>query len=151
MRRSHLDNLSCISQVKYEQSKSTNKTLSHLFNLHNEWINHLFESAKIGLKSLDSDSLTVTSSDDHVPYPVQRQGPFLISHTKPLNDGIEATDILYRNIGSINILSLALNNGSVHNYIIGSEIDAQWQLPVKDAKKVWQNEVKKKKKQTKVS
>lgn len=128
--------------MKYEQSKSTNKTLSHLFNLHRDWINYLFESAKIGPKNLDNDTLTVSSSEHHIPYPVQRQGPFLINHTKPLDNGIEATDILYINVGPINILSLALNNGNVHNYILGSEIDAQWQLPVKNTKSVWQKEVK---------
>ncbi|KAG2207189.1 hypothetical protein INT47_012242 [Mucor saturninus] len=141
IRRGHLDNLSCLSQVKYEQSKSNNKTLSHLFSLHNQWIKHLFESAKIGTKGLDSDSLTVFSSDEHIPYPVQRQGPFLISHTNPLDDGIEATDLLFSNVGPISILSLALNNGTLHNYIIGSEIDAQWQLPVKNAKNIWQSEL----------
>jgi hypothetical protein len=137
-----LDNLSCISEAKYEQTLTSNKTLAHLYKLQIEWINFLFTSAKIGHNdSLDGDTLIVSSSDDHIRYPVQRQGPFLISHTKPLDNGIQTSDILYINVEPVNILAMSLNNGTVHNYIIGSEIDAQWQMPVKNAKHDWQKEV----------
>ncbi|KAI9338861.1 hypothetical protein BD770DRAFT_331269 [Pilaira anomala] len=141
VRRNHLESLSCLSRVKSEQAKKSNKPLSHLFRLHNDWIHYLFESAKIGQNNLDHDALTVTSSDNHIPYPVHRQGPFLINHTSPFANGVEVTDILYIHVDIINVLSLALNNGTVQNYIIGSEIDPQWQLPVKDIKFMWEKEV----------
>ncbi|CAO3642831.1 unnamed protein product [Mucor hiemalis] len=141
IRRNHLDNLACISQVKYEQCKSNYKTLSFLFKLHSEWINVLFESAKVGHGKLDNDTLTVVSTDNHVYYPVQRQGPFLINHTQPLDNGVQTSDLLYLNADPVNVLALALTNGTVQNYILASEIDAQWQMPVKNAKDGWQKEL----------
>lgn len=142
VRRDHLESLSCLSRVKSEQAKKSNKPLSHLFRLHNDWINYLFKSAKIVQSKLGDGALIVTSSEDHIPYPVHRQGPFLINHTSPFAKGVEVTDILYIHVDIINVLSLALNNGTVQNYIIGSEIDPQWKLPVKDNKFMWEKEVK---------
>lgn len=141
IRRNHLDNLACISQVKYEQCKSNYKTLSFLFKLHSEWINTLYESAKVGHGKLDNDTLTVVSTENHVHYPVQRQGPFLINHTQPLSNGIQTADLLYLNAEPVSVLALALTNGVVQNYILASEIDAQWQMPVKNAKNGWQKEL----------
>lgn len=143
VRRNHLDNLSCIAEVKYQQTKHVNKTVAHLYKLQSEWINVLFASAQVSssTNSLENDSLVVTSSPDHMAYPVQRQGPFLINHTQPLNSGIETTDILFIDVEPVNVLAVAMNNGSVHNYIIGSEIDAQWQMPVRHIKYMWEKEV----------
>lgn len=144
VRRNHLETLSCLSRVKYEQVKRTNEPLSMLFELHSEWIRYLFESAKVA-QNLDNDALTVTSSKEHMPYAIKRQGPFLTNHTVSLADGIQVTDILYVTVDLINMVALALNNGSVQNYIIGSEIDAQWQLPVTNTQHTWEKEVMKKK------
>ncbi|OBZ88612.1 Nucleoporin nup82 [Choanephora cucurbitarum] len=152
--RSHLDNLSCISDAKYEQAKSSSesdhKLLSHLFKLQNLWVNALFQSAKIARHATaqnstkaDNDMLTVTSSKNHSLHSVQRQGPFMISHTNILADGIEPSDILYINADTVHILALAFNNGLVHNYILGSEIDAQWQLPTSPNGKEWERELAK--------
>ncbi|GAA5817570.1 hypothetical protein MFLAVUS_011118 [Mucor flavus] len=140
VRRNHLETLSCLSRVKYEQVKRTNKPLSMLFELHSDWIRYLFESAKVA-QNLDNDALTVTSSKEHMPYAIKRQGPFLTNHTVSLADGIQVTDILYITVDVINMVALALNNGSVRNYIIGSEIDAQWQLPVTNAQHTWEKEL----------
>lgn len=127
--------------MKYEQCKSNYKTLSYLFKLHSEWINTLYESAKVGHGKLDNDSLTVISNENHVDYPVQRQGPFLINHTQPLENGVQTADLLYLNAEPVSVLALALTNGTVQNYILASEIDAQWQMPVKNAKDGWQKEL----------
>ncbi|KAI8098102.1 uncharacterized protein B0P05DRAFT_523460 [Gilbertella persicaria] len=144
VRRSHLDNLACISDAKYEQAKSStveeHKVLSHLFKLQSLWINTLFESAKIA-HGLDSDGLLVMSDKHHSLHPVQRQGPFMINHTDILANGAEPSDILYVNADPVHILALSLNNGTVHNYILGSEIDAQWQMSVKNPTKTWEKEL----------
>ncbi|KAI9480466.1 MAG: nuclear pore component-domain-containing protein [Benjaminiella poitrasii] len=147
VRRNHLDNLLYISEAKYEQAKSASvaehKTLSHLFSLHSSWINALFKSARIARKTIasDNDSLVVSSDAQHNLYPVRRQGPFLINHTQLLNNGIEVVDLLLLNIEPVSCLVVALNNGTLHNFILGSEIDAQWQMPVNDAKSKWQKEL----------
>lgn len=146
VRRSHLDNLACISDAKYQQAKnatkSDHKTLSHLFNLHSIWIDDLFQTAKIARRSNESDILVVVSDDKHSQYPVLRQGPFLISHTQVLDNGIEASDLLFVNVDPVCVLALGLTNGSVHNYLLSGEIDAQWQMPIENATHTWQREVK---------
>jgi hypothetical protein len=86
--------------------------------------------------------LTVFSDDSHSEYPVQRQGPFVINRTQILDNGIEAVDILYLNVEPIGVIALALNDGTVHNYILGSEIDPQWQMPVHHPTHKWQKDVR---------
>ncbi|KAI8647071.1 hypothetical protein BD408DRAFT_479486 [Parasitella parasitica] len=145
VRRSHLDNLACIVDVKYQQAKSSEKhdfkTLSHLFNLQSAWIDDLFQTAKIARRSNDSDSLVVVSDEQHSRYPTLRQGPFLISHTQPLDNGIEASDLLFINPEPVRVLALGLTDGSVHNYLLSGEVDAQWQMPVSSATHSWQKEL----------
>ncbi|KAG1086183.1 hypothetical protein G6F42_021092 [Rhizopus arrhizus] len=144
VRRSHLDHLACISDAKYQQAKTASKpdhkTLSHLFNLHSIWIDDLFQTAKIARRSNESDSLVVVSDEHHSQYPVLRQGPFVITHTEPLKDGIEATDLLLINADPVYVLALGLTNGSIHNYLLSGEIDAQWRMPVANATHTWQKE-----------
>jgi hypothetical protein len=147
-----LENLSYISEAKFAQSKQhgstkEHQTLSNLFNLHRVWINALFQSAKIARQSnisntIDDNILTVSSDDHHSDYPVQRQGPFLINHTQTLENGVEAVDILYLNADPVGIIALALNNGTVHNYILSSEIDPQWQMPVHNPTQKWHKDVR---------
>lgn len=145
VRRSHLDNLACISNAKHQQAKTAtnpdHKTLSHLFNLQNIWIDDLLQTAKIARKSNESDSLVVVSDENHSQYPVLRQGPFVIKHTQMLDNGIETSDILFINYHPVSILALALTNGSIHNYLLSGEIDAQWQMPIQNATHTWQKEV----------
>ncbi|KAF1800095.1 hypothetical protein FB192DRAFT_1390036 [Mucor lusitanicus] len=145
VRRSHLDNLACISDAKYQQAKSASepdhKTLSHLFNLHSIWIDDLFQTAKIARRSNESDSLVVVSDEHHSQYPVLRQGPFVITHTEPLSNGVEATDLLLINADPVYVLALGLTNGSIHNYLLSSEIDAQWRMPVANATHAWQKDL----------
>ncbi|KAI8336018.1 hypothetical protein BD560DRAFT_360066 [Blakeslea trispora] len=150
--RSHLDNLACISDAKYEQAKSSSESehrlLSHLFKLQSLWISTLFQSAKVSRHTtaqnsakIDNDMLTVTSSKSHSIHSVQRQGPFMINHTDILANGVEPSNILYINADPVHILALAFNNGLVHNYILGSEIDPQWQLPNDKGSKEWEVEL----------
>ncbi|CEP12760.1 hypothetical protein [Parasitella parasitica] len=145
VRRSHLDKLACVSNAKYQQAKSAkehdHKTLSHLFNLQSIWIDDLFQTAKIARRSNESDSLVVVSDEQHSQYPALRQGPFIISHTQALDNGIEASDLLFINPEPVAILALGLTNGSVHNYLVSGEVDAQWQMPISNATHVWQKEL----------
>ncbi|GAN03513.1 conserved hypothetical protein [Mucor ambiguus] len=145
VRRSHLDNLACISDAKYQQAKSASKpdhkTLSHLFNLHSIWIDDLFQTAKIARRSNESDSLVVVSDKHHSQYPVLRQGPFVVPHAEPLNHGVEATDLLLINADPVYVLALSLTNGIIHNYLLSGEIDAQWRMPVANATHTWQKDL----------
>lgn len=151
VRRSHLASLSCIAYAKYEQSKKSDsedsKTLSYLYHLQWSWVSALQQSAKITSKNhktnLDADTLTVTSDADHNTYPVQRQGPFLVSQNVNLQAGAEATSILYINVSPLNIIALAFTDGTIHNYIVGSEVDPQWQMPMHNPKNPLQKKVSK--------
>lgn len=91
------------------------------------WINTLFQSAK--KTTLDGGSLLVRSDKNHSIYPVQRQGPFVTNEGEKSG---EATDMLYINADPVHVLVLAFTNGTVKNYIVGSDINAQWQFSAQD-------------------
>ncbi|KAI8975092.1 hypothetical protein BDF20DRAFT_876853 [Mycotypha africana] len=145
--RDHLDKLSCIADVKYEQANASeskdHKSLAPLYNLQSKWINALLKSARIAKRStlhtMDGDSLFVTNDSSQSKYKLQRQGPFKVNNNRGTSMDATVTDILYTNFDSINIISLAFTDGTVDNYILGSEIDAEWSIPVvtsKDSRKL---------------
>ncbi|KAI8980930.1 hypothetical protein BDB01DRAFT_724658 [Pilobolus umbonatus] len=143
--RNQLENLSCISHAKYEQARRSDahehRYLSHLYSLQMDWIQRLLSTAKTSSIILEKDMVSITSNDSHISYPPRRQGPFSISHDNCLMDGTQVVDILFTNSNPVHIITLALSNGTVRNYIIGSEIDAVWLFNTKKSKERWEKEL----------
>ncbi|KAI8883273.1 hypothetical protein K501DRAFT_219550 [Backusella circina FSU 941] len=133
VQREHLDNLGCISQVKFAKAEKEFRELSYLYQLQCEWIDGLLESAaksNVGKKSIKTDVLTVYSKDI-ISFEAHRQGPFMVSQSEGLPRGVQVSDIYYANVDRVGIIALALSNGTVQNHILASDIEAQWQMPVK--------------------
>ncbi|EIE79701.1 hypothetical protein RO3G_04406 [Rhizopus delemar RA 99-880] len=142
----HLDNLSILVEAKYQKTKNAplqdTRTLSRLFKLQKQWLQHLIESAKVGRKvsPTSNDTLSVISNTTSFSLPLRRQGPFMINHQHSLLNIAQVTDILYIYTEPIHLLALAFSNGQVENHILTSETDAQWQMPAKN-KEEWHKEL----------
>lgn len=79
----------------------------------------------MSVNGAEGNVLLVSSHEQHSVYPVQRQGPFVVSETSA--DG-EVSDILYINYEPVHLLVVAATNGTVKNYMLCSDIDARWQI-----------------------
>lgn len=143
MQREHLDNLGCIAQVKFTKAENDVPALAYLYQLQCEWIDGLLESAaesNIGRKSINTDVLTVYSKDV-VSFEPHRQGPFMVSQAEGLPKHAQVSDIYYTNVDRVGMIVLALSNGTIQNHILASDVEAQWQMPVKTTNEACQKEV----------
>ncbi|CEI94981.1 hypothetical protein RMCBS344292_09182 [Rhizopus microsporus] len=145
--KKHLDNLTSLTEAKYQKAKSDDskdhQLMSLLFKLQKQWLQHLSDSSKVGRKTnlLNSDMISVVSNDMSIKFDVKRQGPFLVNQENTVSTSAQVTDILYIYDEPVSILALALSNSQVKNHVLLSEIDPQWQIPTTNTKEDWHKEL----------
>ncbi|KAI9317468.1 hypothetical protein BX666DRAFT_1937523 [Dichotomocladium elegans] len=151
IRREHLETLACMVDAKtnrlLEERKSRDdnlelRALYYLLRLQSQWISDLVISSKEdrAVSSIDPTIVTVCSRDSHVPFPVQRQGPFMING-ESVEFGSEVGDLVLIKTDTANILVTAYTNGYIQTLLLGSDIDPQWLMPMGEHKE-WIKELR---------
>lgn len=135
--------------AKYQKEKVSDSNdinaLTYLYKLQKQWLQDLFDSAKVGCKAnpslMNNDTLSVVSNTSSFNFPVKIQGPFLTNCPTNSRGYAQVTDILYVYSEPLHILILALSNGLIQNHMLNTESDAQWDVLKADGVERWQHEV----------
>ncbi|KAG0769289.1 hypothetical protein G6F33_003810 [Rhizopus arrhizus] len=149
IRKGHLDNLMNLVDAKYQKEKVSDSNdinaLTYLYKLQKQWLQDLFDSAKVGCKAnpslMNNDTLSVVSNTSSFNFPVKIQGPFLTNCPTNSRGYAQVTDILYVYSEPLHILILALSNGLIQNHMLNTESDAQWDVLKADGVERWQHEL----------
>lgn len=151
--RQHMETLACVVEAKTQQlvkeindnddDDSDAKALYYLLRLQSQWISDVIASGRKQRTAVvgDSDIVSICSRDSSVPFPVQRQGPFKIEDDNQLKPGSEVGDLIFISTEAANILVAAYTNGDIQSYLLGSEIDPQWLMPIQARESDWKYEV----------
>lgn len=147
----HLETLACVIEAKTQQlvqeikddDDSDAKALYYLLRLQSQWISDVIGSGRKTKAAVtgDADLVSICSRDSSVPFPVQRQGPFRIENDNQLKSGSEVGDLIFISTEAANILVAAYTNGQVQSYLVGSDIDPQWLMPIQARESDWKYEV----------
>lgn len=147
----HLETLACVIEAKTQQlvqeikddDDSDAKALYYLLRLQSQWISDVIGSGRKTKAAVtgDADLVSICSRDSSVPFPVQRQGPFRIENDNQLKSGSEVGDLIFISTEAANILVAAYTNGQVQSYLVGSDIDPQWLMPIQARESDWKYEL----------
>ncbi|KAI8384616.1 uncharacterized protein BYT42DRAFT_563086 [Radiomyces spectabilis] len=155
VQRQHMEGLACVAEAKINkliQEQATKKEdnshrqcLSYLFRLQYQWIQDMLESNKEMRKDnpalLDNEKLSIDAEGSSVPFAPHRQGPFSVDNDECLCEDSHVSDMLFSRVQPVNILSVAYTNGTLKNFILGSEMDAQWRMPIEREEYPWQQQL----------
>ncbi|KAI7879763.1 hypothetical protein K492DRAFT_208027 [Lichtheimia hyalospora FSU 10163] len=147
----HMETLACVVEAKTQQlveeinndDDSDAKALYYLLRLQSQWISDVIGSGRKSKAAMvgGSDIVSICSRDSSVPFPVQRQGPFKIQDNNQLVADSQVGDLIFISTQAANILVAAYTNGHVQSYLLGSEIDPQWLMPVQSRESDWKYEL----------
>ncbi|KAL0088539.1 hypothetical protein J3Q64DRAFT_1875667 [Phycomyces blakesleeanus] len=149
VKREHMETLGCVADAKMKMLLSKGKTfdqldddhqaLYYLQQLHYQWLDEMLKSTVVDRQNhpslVDRSMINIQSNKCSLPFTVKRQGPFL---TGGNFDGVldintaQISDIQFIKSKASDILVVACTDGSVRNFLLGTQVDPQWLMPVQN-------------------
>ncbi|KAI9025024.1 hypothetical protein CLU79DRAFT_745892 [Phycomyces nitens] len=148
VQREHMETLGCIADAKmkkilaeggeFQQLDDDRQSLYYLQQLHYQWLDEMLKSTVADRHNhpslVDSSMINIQSNKCSLPFTVQRQGPFMVGRNSGdvFGDNVQVGDIQFIKSKASDILVMACTDGSVRNFLLGTEIDPQWLMPVQN-------------------